>query len=166
MTIQSFGFVPLALVQERKEELLGTGNLPTQSNSNTLFAILTINILVWIIRRLPAAPISTLSAPLLVLSSFEAISLCPAGVASQVQHIDQLPLCFLSLEGQEISFPGALKNCLRNLFVLSPTLDAAVLARLPLLTLQHFPGSASNKNIFMLLFLFCYLPLTTFSKVF
>lgn len=142
MTNQSFGFVPLALVQERKEELLGTGSLPTQSNSNTLFAILTINILVWIIRRLPAAPILTLPAPLLVVSSFEAISLCPAGVASQVQHIDQLPLCFLSLEGQEISFPGALKSCLRNWFV----------RKAPPWMLQSLPGFLfSPSSIFQVL---------------
>lgn len=165
MTNQSFGFVPLALVQERKEELLGTGSLLTQSNSNTLFAILTINILVWIIRRLPAAPILTLPAPLLVVSSFEAISLCPAGVASQVQHIDQLPLCFLTGRAGNFLPRGSEELPEELVCAQSPTLDAAVLAWLPLLTLQHFPGSASNKNIFMHLFLFCYLPLTTFSKV-
>lgn len=74
---------------------------------------------------LPAAPILTLSAPFLVLSSFEAISLCPAGMVPQIQHISSSPSAFSHWKGRKFpsqgswlakSHPGCCSPCLAPSF--------------------------------------------------
>lgn len=161
MTIQSFGFVPLALVQGGKQEPLGTGCPPKAIQRLCLqFSLLIfqsglsrcfLQLLFWLFQ-----PHSSYWA-LLKPKSFALL-----GWPHRFSTSAAPPL--LSLTGRAgNSLPSDSEEfvCWQN-----PTLGAALLAWLLLSTLQHFSGSASKKNIFTLLRLFCYLPLTAFSKVF
>lgn len=158
MTIQSFGLVPLALVQRGKQEPLGTGCPPKaiqrlflQFSSLIFQSGRFLQLLFW-----PFQPHSSYWA-LLKPKSFALL-----GWPHRFSTSAAPPL--LSLTGRAgNSLPSDSEEfvCWQN-----PTLGSAVLAWLLPSTLQHFLGSASKKNIFTVLRLFCYLPLTAFSKVF